>query len=235
MRTPQWMWSLAVIGVFSARAFGAQVVNVDLNSGVAPLNTQTNQGAFSTADAHVWNGLVLGSGVESATLLASDGSPTSVTFTAAFDGAYDIDSQGGAAPSAFVGSRPLLDDFVYNTSGSKAFSVRHLTPGGTYDLYLYGVPGGAGPRTTSFTVGATTLSTTGADQSSFVEGANYVRFVNLVADGSGTIAGTFAPGPGSGEADFNGLQIVEVVPEPTAGWAVFLAGGLLGVRRRTKA
>jgi hypothetical protein len=184
-------------------------VNVDFNYVVNPGNTYTGQGVYVTNDAHLWNGVLLGPGGVSGPLTTSDGSATPVTVTVAYDGAYDIDSQGGAPQSAFVGARALLDDFLYNTGGAKAFSINHLTPGGSYDLYLYSAPGGAGPRNASFTIGSTTHSVTGANVSSFSENDNYVVFTNVVADENGQIAGTYF---GTGEADFNGLQIVSSFP-----------------------
>ena len=129
--------------------------------------------------------------------------------------------------------------------------VLHNVAAGAYTLYLYGADynNDAG---TSFSLAPANggsadagIASTLNDQSSpgvtlaFSQGANYVIFNNVQPDSAGNIAGTFIPNPAdgvgnsnlSGEADFNGLQLI-AAPEPVAAALALSAFVALSVVRQ---
>ena len=72
--------------------------------------------------------------------------------------------------------------------------------------------------------------------STWVAGANYALFENIVADGSGNITmkeHAYNPNLTDARVGLNGFQLVSAVPEPST---ALLAGfGLLGLLRRRRA
>jgi PEP-CTERM motif len=201
------------------------VVNVDFNGGTAPKTTYTGQGALVTADAHYWNGFefvgAVPSTVSTNSLIASDGStPTTVSVTL-------NNIQGLNMPvtlPAYAVGNALLDDTALNadyaTDTPSTFTISGLTTNGQYALYFYGGAGkyGAG---TQWVIGNTTNIITSL-QPSFVGtvppwqlGVDYTVF-QVAADGSGVISGNWKSNLGAGNGGhFDGLQIEELVPEPS--------------------
>ena len=92
--------------------------------------------------------------------------------------------------------------------------ISGLTPGNAYDLYLYAQNGGyyadpAGQKT-EFTIEKDTEhvdNNIAGVGSGFVLGGNYARYIGLVADGGGTISGSWA-GDGMANGTFDGFQIL---------------------------
>jgi hypothetical protein len=130
----------------------------------------------------------------------------------------------------------LLGDGLYG-GGSLAtaanFTIDGLVAFATYDLYLYSQNGGHQSQTTNFLVGGTTKQAANPGvAAAFVNNQNYVVYVGIAADVSGQIAGKMWQNDGNGSA-FNGFQLVQSVPEPTA-ISLFGLGalGLFAVRRR---
>ena len=123
-------------------------------------------------------------------------------------------------------------------SGTEANNSLNNVAPGTYNLYLYGVNGAAGnhDRGTSFTVWTdpgsptNTLSTLSivAGFNQYIEGNDYVIFSNLVVGSGATIHYSYTANPKANngnangipnnppntEADFNGVQLVRVMPSP---------------------
>lgn len=133
-------------------------------------------------------------------------------------------------------------------------TISGLTIGGIYDVSLVTLrnqPFSSGtPMGTEQYVGwwSTTNTTTSSSNqlvdargaavntTTFVDGYNYVRFGNVVANGGGNIVFTGVAGPLLDGSDnnyrlgLNGLQINQV-PEPGS-LALLALGGLVGLRRR---
>lgn len=137
----------------------------------------------------------------------------------------------------------------YNGPGNAgSFTINGLTPGDTYNLWIASshLAGDAtrnlGDWTTSNTntTGASiAVNNTGQETngSTWVAGANYVLFENVIVNGSGQITMTehaITPNLTDARVGFNGFQLVTaVVPEPSSTMLVGL--GLLGFLRRRRA
>jgi len=177
-------------------------------------------------------------------------SPVTLSLTYGFDnGAADAPTKQGTPAFLFSeaavvnGSSPGIGTSA-NPLG--AFGL-HNVPAGSYDLFLYGANHN-NDRGAAFSVSSgaalggisSTLNlANGQPAQSFILGADYVEFVGVMPDANGNITGTWGavtnPTSGnSGEGDFNGLQLVQVAPEPGA---LSLLGlgvvtGFIGLRRR---
>jgi hypothetical protein len=125
----------------------------------------------------------------------------------------------------------LLSNAAIITNGTEVFTLQNVPTNDTYGLYLYGV-NFANNRGTLFSVNsgnahnaiaATLNGQNGAPDPTFVEGQNFVIFESVTPDTNGNITITAAPNPEdgvdntnlSGEADFDGLQLI-FNPPPTA-------------------
>ena len=220
----------------------AATINVDFNTTEAVAGTYSGT-AVAPGPGTVWNGMVTGPkagaplipSVTSGPLLTSTGAASLVTVSLGNFKAYDTVSD--VRPSAVA--QALMSDFVYQetlgTGGpNSTFAINNLNPAFTYDLYLYAQNGGYASTATIFTIGGVSMT---ADNSgnigSFVLNTNYVLYSGLIPNGAGTISGTFNDARPSDNAAFNGLQLVEIVPEPAALSLVGLAGLLVLRRRRS--
>ncbi len=226
--------TLPKLGAFFALALlcGGQaaaqfVVNIDIDDN--PGNNYSGQGAYSDPGHNFWNSVSTPSGGSS--LLASDGTTiTGISFS--YSGAG---GPGAVGEPSYAGK--LLADYIY-TGGTATFTIGGLTPGLTYQIYLYSQPGTAGStdRAATFTVDGQSANLSGLNPGSLVQGSNYV-VIPFTASGT-LVSGTFAPnaGAGGGEAELNGLQLVVPVPEPSSvaalGGIVVLAAAAIQRRRR---
>ena len=97
---------------------------------------------------------------------------------------------------------------AWGPTGPSTITLTGLGAGTIVDLYIYGAPGHAIGQDGQFVFGATTKTTSDATtiEISYVENVNYVKFATLVADGSGTITGTWTDIGGQGST-LNGLQL----------------------------
>ena len=116
---------------------------------------------------------------------------------------------------------------------SSTITLSGLGAGTKFDLYLYAAAGHTTNEGATFNFGSTQTATdTNTNETSYALGVNYVKYSNLVADGSGNISGTWAISSGANYSTLNGMQIA-IVPEPSA---ALLGGlGMLCLLRRRRA
>ena len=249
MRKAKVIGALLVLVAASAAAQAGVVVNVDINANGS--NTYSGPGAYDNGNTY-WNGFYPAGGA-SDPLTDADGvthTPVTLTILGNLGGVSTYDTSL-TNPAPFAGD--LLNDYAYNASANpEGFRIDHLTPNGTYDIYLYAQQGAYPGYGADFTINGVTKTATGGVagdptsdvDSSFVEGDNYVHFAQVTANDSGSIAGewtspSYSNPPGDVVGSFNGLQIVEdttSAPEPCAlGLATLAMPGLLARRRRLPA
>ncbi|HUA37080.1 MAG TPA: hypothetical protein VMA35_01620 [Candidatus Sulfopaludibacter sp.] len=190
----------------------AQVINFDVPGGAGAAN-YSGQGAYSDPGHNYWNPVV-GNGTTGATNLLSDGAtPTPITLTSQMGGTYGTQGAQGTPAG-------LQQPYQYNNAATRIDTLNNVSPG-TYNLYLYGI-NNDGTRGTTFTVYTPvmapvvlTTSNTPASLTSFIQGADYVVFSNIVVGALGTITFTWTSNAnvshvGNIEGDFNALQLVFV-------------------------
>lgn len=236
-------------GVLSA----AIVVNADFSRDtnvLAALNPSSNPAPVlytSTGPAPdagtTWNDLkiALAADGDSATDPSIDNPITFTNLNSSTGTATTIDIQltsgfyrsfnGTATSSTAVTA--LQNDRVFG-SGADALSTAVLTVQGlnnayTYDLYIIN----SGGFTTQYTIGATSLNATGNIYDGVWTNGGEYRYFEGITPTSGEIAITLFELNANNAASIAGLQIVEVVPEPST--ALLLLGSVLGLtvnRRR---
>jgi hypothetical protein len=224
--------------IVAGKAKGAVVVNIEAKASFAL--AYSGQGAYADPGNNSWNSFRYISGGSS--LLASNGTPTSLSFSGtAVNGGPDAGFGGGD-------NGLLLADYWYVYGRNVGtFTVGGLTSGNAYSVYVYSQAGssGATDRAATITLGSASQNLTGLAGAggSLVAGQNYVVF-NISSLSGTSLNGTFATLTGSGEAELNGLQIVDLGPgsggssstvpdASTSGWLVGLAllGCAAGQRR----
>lgn len=188
------------------------MVNFDVPGGAGAAN-YSGQGGYPDPGHNYWNP-VLGGGTTPATNRLSDGvTATPITLTSQLGGTYGTQGTQGTAAA-------LQSPYEYNNAVLRTDTLNNVPPG-TYDLYLYGI-NNTGTRGTTFTVFSSatapiteSTSNTPASLTSFIEGADYVIFSNVVLSATGTIAFTWTANPnvalaGNNEGDFSGVQLILV-------------------------
>ena len=136
----------------------------------------------------------------------------------------------------------------FNGAGNEgSFTITGLTPGDTFNLWIASSHlsvenakniGDWSTSNTNTTGASFAMDNTGNETngSTWVAGANYALFENIVADGSGNITmkeHAYNPNLTDARVGLNGFQLVSAVPEPST---ALLAGfGLLGLLRRRRA
>ena len=236
------------VAVGSGTAMGTSIPSVNFQLG-SPLSWSSSLSVYSGTGAApdtgtYWNYSRYGSGAggigQSAVNYDSSGTYVPLGFTV---------SQLPYTSTTTLTPNGLLDNFISGwlaSSSSYSFQLygNYLNPNYKYDIYLYGMGGYAAPKEngTAFTIGSTTLSTTGANSGATAtsiptsdKGVSYVEFTDVTPtwNSSGNdyvINGTFTSNTTSASAvPFNGLQLVTVAtPEPTA-IDILAFGGILGL------
>ena len=220
-------WVLGVFFTFQA-AVQAWVVNIDFDAGG---DTYSGQGAYSDPQHNYWNSINPGNVNSPFSLTASDGiTNTGVTF--AITQPDRVGFWGGSS-GPLAGA--LMGDYLYTYTSQAPgapFSIGGLTPGATYQLYFYSAVGGNDwlrNRSGMFTLdgvsqlvnGYSSAQQGGELYNSFVLEENYLIFTTTTNGTS--LEGSFYTITGHQEAEFNGLQIVQIaagqgtssVPEPS--------------------
>lgn len=228
MSRRSWLFGIAsalIVSALSGMASTslAETINIDIGHPDVP---DLYVGTAVAPDAGtVWNP-ISATGTSGA-LVSSTGGATGVTFTLG-----TASTNVGFNNAGGLGVNALMRDYTYGYPQANTFSINGLTPGGTYDLYLYAQNGSVNAATTQFTIGATSQTATNAagNLTSFVELGNYVKFLGLIATG-GSISGSVVdpnsvPGVDERAFAFNGLQ-VQSVPEPSS--LLILATGVVGL------
>jgi hypothetical protein len=186
----------------------------------------------------------------------SAGLLSAVTLSMSYGGDNGLGSIGGnnsihnGTPGFLLGEAAIVNGGSPGIGTSSnplgSFTLNNVAAG-SYDLFLYGANyNNDRGAAFSITIGGGTAmggitsainAANGSPASSFVLGQDYVEFVGVTPVG-GEISGTWGAvsnsiSGNSGEGDFNGLQLVAVVPEPAA-LALFGLGlgGLCFLRRR---
>ena len=191
----------------------AQVINFDVPGGVAGAANYSGQGAYSDPGKNYWNP-IWGGLTTGATNRLSDGITASpITLTSQLGGTYGTQGTQGT-PAA------LQQPYEYNNAALRTDTLNNV-PAGTYNLYLYGI-NNTGTRGTTFTVSTPVMSpitqstsNTPASLTTFILGADYVIFSNVVVGTAGTITFTWTSNAnvtvsGNIEGDLSGLQLVFV-------------------------
>ena len=191
----------------------AQVINFDVPGGVAGAANYSGQGAYSNPGNNYWNP-IFGGVTTGATNRLSDGITASpITLTSQLGGTYGTQGTQGT-PAA------LQQPYEYNNAALRTDTLNNV-PAGTYNLYLYGI-NNTGTRGTTFTVSTPVMapitqstSNTPASLGTFILGADYVIFSNIVVGTLGTITFTWTSNAnvtfsGNIEGDLSGLQLVFV-------------------------
>ena len=213
-----------------------QVVNFEV-PGSYGATVYSGQGAYSDPGNNFWN-TIPGSGVTSAFDETSAGSATAVTLSLSSYQTYNNGSQGAQGTPG-----GLLAPFILENNGTPVTGTFNNVAAGTYNLFLYGYNYPDGDRGTTFTASAGgtsygSLSTVGLNvdsvggttlETAFTSGVDYVEFTGIDLASAGQIDFTFAANSGinraaglgdysgqNGEGDFNGVQLVQTVPEPGA-------------------
>ena len=226
--------------LLSARAHAAftGLINIDFGGPQftgAPQLVQSGPAAIGAA-GDVWNAEdlpLLAGGNQTASnlaLVASDGSATAVqlAFNLIDGGSYQAPGNG------FTGGplEPLMTDYFY-AHGGGTVTLSGLTPGGAYDLYVYGDSNfDKSLRYTVNGVNQDLLNVVSA--STLIQGNNFAKFA-AIADGSGNLVVALDQGPidpnfASFEGLISGLQIQSASqggPGPTP--APLPPGVLMGV------
>jgi hypothetical protein len=166
------------------------VVNVDVEND-SDHATYTGQGAYADVGHSLWNRL-------GDNLLASDGSATTV------DVSLDASSRYSFSPD---NANDLMADYSSWRGGDSTIMMSGLTPGGTYDVYVY-CQGDQVSQNGTVTIGSTTKSTSGNNSGLMVEGGNYV-VIRAIADENGELT-ALVERKSSIYSSVNGLQIVDL-------------------------
>ena len=211
----------ACIILYSDKA-KSQVINFDVPGGESGGANYSGQGAYPDIGHNYWNPIVP-NGTTSAGTNDDGFTRSAITFTEAQSGDYNDGGPGTqGSPSG------LQTYFAYaNNSATQTCTLNHV-PAGAYNLYLYGINGGSGDcdRGSIFTVSSDlapaladgTINTTAAFNT-FIQGNDYVVFTNVLVGPGGTITIKYTHNPaatgvsGNTEGDFNGLQLINLLPD----------------------
>ncbi len=160
-------------------------------------------------------------------LTSSSGSATTIDIQLTSGFFRSFNSGTGAATNTVA---DLQNDRVFARNGETAtVTVTGLNNAFSYDFYFIT---GAGLNTT-YTIGATSANATGTEVGGWTEGQEFARIQGIVPTGD-TVVFTLTDGitPFNGFGSISGIQIVEVVPEPSV--ALLSSFALLALTRRRR-
>jgi hypothetical protein len=247
MKTP----SLSILlGTVLSSALQAVVVNADFSRDIvngtnpAPANPApvlyTGTGPAPDAGT-IWNDVTIplaatgdqgantiNSPLTFSNLLSSTGSATSIDIelTSGFFRSFN----GTATAAGNVTA--LQNDRVFANAGNLAtMTVLGLDPAKQYDLYLIA----SGNFVTAFTVNAVSKVASGvAHDGTWSEGGEFVSFTGISPTAGGNIVVGIRDGlaPIDGFGAISGIQIVEIIPEPSV--ALLSSFALLAFARRRR-
>ena len=221
---------LQIVGAFPRRQ--ADLVNIDLN-GYGPENApnvpdpppvegDTYSGAARVgADGDYWNSLTIGTetvtNITASRLKFADGATKSkVSFTIGrVDGLLNADR---IAPQVYLNS--LMGDYVYYYNGTGTFTIAGLYPDTAYDLYFY-CGGGSLYFPVRFEINGLTYDSF----DHWFEGSPYGDYAvcaGIMADGSGSITGTFYKATPDSATCVSGVQIMGRIPLAPKGTIILL-------------
>lgn len=100
----------------------------------------------------------------------------------------------------------VRDQVIFNNSTTLTWSITGLTPGGEYDMVFLAQTGPA--NRSAWTIATGTGVGVGDSELDY-------NFAGAVADGTGTLGGTWGAGPGAFNFAWAGIQI-DAVPEPAS-------------------
>jgi hypothetical protein len=244
-----YLFLLLLALLATATSAHAQIldIGVQFQGGGSALSSSGTAGVISQGNFNV----ITGNNVSDASLVDASGTLTAVTLTLA-----SSDNWNTGTGNANANATLLSGKIGAGYGGSASFTLNNLAAG-TYNLIVYtenndddkvgtySVTGNStsysiadqngADYTGTFVLGTNTTNTVAAAQADI---ANYVEFVNVTVDSSGTLTLTAAQMPGAfsgtGGADFSGFQLQSVpsVPEPATyallGFALVL---LIAVQR----
>ncbi|MDP6523399.1 MAG: hypothetical protein QGH15_04175 [Kiritimatiellia bacterium] len=198
----------------------AQVINVDIQGTLYGGTVQNYTGASANgpiASGTTWNHFNLGAASPNGQTLLNlvDDSGAATTVDVAFGTGW-TGSYGDAAPNHLQGDKTLT------SGGTGTFTISGLTPGGSYNIAL--ITDGAS-FSSDYTIGGTTLTTTGGSAGTnvngpltFTHGVTHVLFSNITAAG-GVIPFTVTAAPTWGI--LTGLQIEAQATASTPGTLIY--------------
>ncbi len=206
---------VTLTGVAAPSTAHSSGVAVNFSADAVGLGAYAGQGAYTDpSSTPFWNTFPAG-GMASGLANDSSNNPTLTTFTLS---AYSYYSWfGGGGPPVATDPDYMLGGFAHGVT--LTYSYNNVPPG-IYNLYIYAQGGYGSWRGGTFSLGAgngggahngiSSAQNNGTDPDAFIEGQNYVQFTNVMPDAFGNITiNQTAPPLTAGEADFNGIQLVQ--------------------------
>jgi len=221
-----------VYGFAAPRAAWGDIIAVDFNITGEAIPTGNEPDGFLLPVGAFWNALDIGANLgpirtsdSISSLKLIDGTTTTVT-------GFNMSGSGTDGYQAFRSGDPnaVRDDVVFLVDGvgfvaTMSWEVTGLTPGGSYDLRLFGQSENGNPNNDAdFTISNTGGTTINTD--------DVAVFNSIIADGSGKIVGTL--GHTGGASSWSGFEIQGTfIPEPATMSLLAMGGiGVLLKRRR---